>query len=300
MVSAAVADSEAASGGSRRFAPIVVHDSVADSWPEAEVTVVTVPSGERRVVASALGAGSQVVCATDDPNEVKSILALDGQARHRGLTVAVGTVMAPGLSCVLAAHLRGQFDTVEEIHVASFGTGGPACARRHHAALSGVAFDWEDGEWRRRSGGSGRELVWFPDPVGGADCYRASLADPLLLVPAFPDVRRVTARLEATRRDRVTSWLPMMRQPHPEGLEGAVRVELRGWLAGRAETKIVGAAVIPAVAAAAVSAVTARWAVTGRLARPGCAGLAGLVEAPVAFLRDLAAVGVTVAAFQGG
>ena len=26
-------------------------------------------------------------------------------------------------------------------------------------------------------GGTGRELCWFPDPIGGRDCYRAALAD---------------------------------------------------------------------------------------------------------------------------
>jgi hypothetical protein len=213
--------------------------------------------------------------------------------------VVVGTVMAPGLSCVLAAYLQTGFDRVEEIHVASVGTGGPACARRHHAALTGVAMDWEDGEWRRRPAGSGRELVWFPEPVGGADCYRASLSEPLLLVPRFRSCRRITSRLEATRRDRLTSWLPMLRRPHPEGLIGSVRVEMRGWVAGRAETRILGAAVPPAVAAGAVSATAARWAVTGLLARPGSAGLAEMAASPGGFLRDLAGAGVTVAEFEG-
>jgi hypothetical protein len=208
--------------------------------------------------------------------------------------------MAPGLSCVLAAHLRGQFDRVDEVHVASVGTGGPACARRHHAALASMAVDWEDGDWRRRPGGSGRELIWFPEPVGGADCYRAGLSDSLLLVPAFPGCRRVTSRLEATRRDRLTSWLPMLRPPHPEGLIGAVRVEVRGWFDGRAETKILGVAITPSVAAGAVAARAALWAVEGRLARPGAAGLAVLVETPGTFLRELSTAGVTVSAFQGG
>ena len=178
--------------------------------------------------------------------------------------------------------------------------GGPACARRHHAALAAIAVDWEDGEWRRRSGGSGRELVWFPEPVGGADCYRASLADPLLLVPAFPGCRRVTSRMEATRRDRLTSWLPMLRPPHPEGLAGAVRVEVRGWLEGRVKTKILGVAIPPAVAAGAVAARAALWAGAGRLSRHGAAGLAELVDAPGVFLSELTPAGVTVTAFEGG
>jgi saccharopine dehydrogenase-like NADP-dependent oxidoreductase len=266
---------------------------------DVDVTVIAAGSSQPRLAGSALARGSHVVCATDDPSEVRALLGLDSEARDRGLTLAVGTVMAPGLSCVLAAYLCRGFDRVEEVHVASLGTGGPACARRHHSALTGLAVDWEDGEWRRRAGGSGRELVWFPGPVGGADCYRAALADPLLLVPAFPQCRRVTSRLEATRRDRVTSFLPMLRPPHPEGRVGAVRVEMRGWVDGRADTRILGAAVAPAVAAGAVSALSARWAGQGHLDRIGAAGLVELVNDPARFLKDLAPAGVTVSEFEG-
>lgn len=265
----------------------------------ADVTVICAPGGARRAATSALDVGSHVVCPVDDPAEVRDLLSLDGRARALDRVVAVGTAMSPGLSCLLAVHLRPRFDRVEEIHVASLGTGGPACARRHHAALAGVSVDWVDGDWRRRPGGSGRELVWFPEPVGGADCYRAALSDALLLAPAFPGCRRITSRLEATRRDRLTSWLPMMRRPHPEGLVGATRVEMRGWVDGRAETMIVGSACPPATAAAGVSAVAARWAVSGRMGRPGAAGLAALVAWAGPFLRDLAAEGVVVSQFQG-
>jgi saccharopine dehydrogenase-like NADP-dependent oxidoreductase len=267
--------------------------------PKGDLTVIAVPGGARRAAVEALANGSHVVCCTGDPAEVRGLLALDAEAQAAGLTVAIGTAMAPGLSCVLAIFLRDRFEQVDSVHVASVGTGGPACARTHHSALAGVAVDWEDGDWRRRPGGSGRELVWFPEPVGGADCYRASLADSVLLAPAFPGVRRVTSRIEATRRDRMTSWLPMLRPPHAEGRVGAVRVEVRGWVAGRAETKIIGAAVAPAPAAAAVTVEAARWAVTGRLIRPGAAGLAELVREPGLFLRAVAQAGVTLSTFEG-
>jgi saccharopine dehydrogenase-like NADP-dependent oxidoreductase len=266
---------------------------------DVEVTLLATGSGQTQLAGRALAAGSHVICATAEPAEVQGLLDLDVRARSHARTVAVGAVMAPGLSCIMAAHLKRAFDRVEEIHVASFGTGGPACARRHHAALTGAAVDWEDGEWRRRRGGSGRELVWFPEPVGGADCYRAALPDARLLVPAFPDCRRVTSRLEATRRDRVTSWMPMLRPPHPEGRIGAVRVEMRGWLDGRAQTKIMGAAVAAAVAAGAVSATAAAWVAEGGLARYGAGGLVELVDAPARFLKKLAPLGVPVSEFEG-
>jgi len=40
---------------------------------------------------------------------------------------------------------------------------------------------------------------WRGSPTrSAADCYRASVPDPLLLVVAFPSVRRVSARVAAT------------------------------------------------------------------------------------------------------
>jgi hypothetical protein len=277
--------------------PRVSH--LSGGLPEADVTIIAVSSGERRLAVAALDLGSHVVCATDDPSEIRALLEMDARARSAGLHLVVGTTMAPGLSCLLAAHMRGEFDRVDEVHVASVGTGGPGCARRHHGALRGVAMDWEDGTWRRRPGGSGRELVWFPEPVGGADCYRASLADAVLLVPAFPGCRRVTSRLEATRRDRITSVLPMLRPPHPEGLSGAVRVELRGWIDGRAETRILGAAAAPAMAAAAVTSEAALLAVAGAISRTGAGGLAEVVGAPGAVLRAILEAGIPICAFEG-
>jgi hypothetical protein len=265
----------------------------------ADVTVIAAPAAARRAAMGAIDAGSHVICPVDDPIDVRHLLELDGRARAAQRTLAAGTAMAPGLSCVVARHLAGTLDSVDEVHVASFGTGGPACARRHHAALAGIAVDYADGTLRRRAGGSGRELVWFPEPVGGADCYRAALPDPILLAPAFQGARRITARLAATRRDRLTSWLPMLRQPHPEGLMGSVRVELRGWVDGLPESRIVGAASPPGLIAAAVTTTAARWAAQGRLARSGAAGLAELVDQTGEFLRDVARLGVALSAFEG-
>ncbi len=277
-------------------ADVEIHAVVPD---DSDVVVLTRPSGVRRAAADALLLGAHVVATTDDPVVVRSLLGLHIEAVERGLTVAVGAGMAPGLGCVLARFSAAGFDTVEELHVASAGTGGPACARAHHASLSSLAVDFHDGSWRRRPGGSGRELVWFPEPIGGADCYRCDRADPLLLVPAFPGVRRVTARVAATRRDRTTAWLPMLRRPHPEGLQGAVRAEVRGWRHGQARTEVVGIAVRPALGAGLAAAIVASWAGTGRLARTGAGGLAELVAEPGAFLGALNEAGVHTSVFEG-
>ncbi|HEX2039677.1 MAG TPA: Gfo/Idh/MocA family oxidoreductase [Acidimicrobiales bacterium] len=265
----------------------------------ADVVVLTQPRGHRPAAERALEHGAHVVSVADDVEEVRGLLALDVEARERALSVVVGAGFSPGLTCLLARHAADDFDAVDEVHVAKAGTGGPACATRHHRALSEPSVDWRDGTWVTRRGGSGRELCWFPDPVGPRDCYRAGLAEALLLAPAFVGVQRVTARVAASRRDRISAHLPMLRPPHPEGLVGAVRVEVRGRRGGTRDVRVLGALDRPATGAGAVAALAAAWAVNGDLARPGAAGLAELVGDSVPFLAELARRGVRAAVFEG-
>ena len=264
----------------------------------ADVVLLTGPRGQREQAEAALDAGASVVSVSDDVDDVRDLLTLDAEAIERNLHVVVGAGFSPGLSCLLAAHAARSFEAVEEIHVAKVGTGGPACARQHHVALQGPAIEAGAGTWRRHRGSSGRALIWFPDPVCGVDCYRAALAEPLLLAPAFPAADRITARVGANRRDRVTAHLPMLRRPHPEGALGAVRVEVRGRHGEVRSDRVLGAVDRPAVAAGAVAALAARWAVDGRLARTGAGGLAAMVD-PGPFLAALADRGVRAAVFEG-
>lgn len=239
-----------------------------------------------------------VVSVADDPDDVRALLDLDAEATERGVVVAVGAGFSPGLTCLLAAHAASALDRVDEIHLARAGTGGPACAQRHHRALGGVALDWRSGGWVRRSAGSGRELCWFPDPIGGRDCYRAGLPEPLLLVRAFPTAERITARLAANRRDRLTARLPMLRPPHADGGPGGVRVELRGEQGGASTTVVYGAMEVPSMAAGAVAAAAARTVAAGATRRRGSGGLAELLD-PLPTLKALAASGIKAASFTG-
>ena len=265
---------------------------------EADAVLLAGPCGAHALLARQhVTAGRVVVSASDAIDDVRALLALDTEARARGVAVVAGAAFSPGYSCVLARHGAASFTRVTEVHVARSGTGGPACARQHHDALAGQALDWRDGGWQRRPAGSGRELCWFPDPIGAQDCYRAELPDALLLEPAFPGVERVTARLSATRRDRLSAHLPMLRKPHPEGLVGAARVEVRGERDGVTDALVLGALDRPAVAAGATAALALRWAVSGRV--PAGAGGLGRVDDPVAFLADLVTVGIKAAVFEG-
>ena len=265
---------------------------------DTDAVVVATPAGTQLDIARrAVDGGATVVTTSDDLGETQALLDLDHRARSRQTAVMVGAGYMPGFSCLLARHAAAELDQVDEIHVAKAGTGGPACARQHHRCLSGMALDWRDGEWARRPGGSGRELCWFPDPVSGRDCYRAALPDAVVLVPAFPGVSRVTARLAATRRDRFTAPLPMLSPPHPEGGIGAVRVEVRGRQGSERKVVVLGSCARPASAAATVAASVALHVAAGGI-EPGARGLAA-IERSRTLLASLAAQGLRPSRFEG-
>lgn len=219
-----------------------------------DVAVLAVPPGHHASLAQQhLEAGADVVSVSDAVDDITALLELDAVAKQADRRLAVGAAFSPGYTCLLSDHANRYFDEISEIHVAKDGTGGPACARQHHAALKRQGWQLRDGSWLRPTGGSGRELLWFPGAVGSADCYHSALGSPLLLEPAFADVRRLTARVAATRRDRFTSRLPMLTPPHTEGAVGAVRVEVRGHQAGIPDTVVLGAIDYPARGAAIVA-----------------------------------------------
>ena len=242
----------------------VVLDSAGDLGV-VDLVVLASPTPQFELAMMLLDDGRDVVSLSDDPDDVEQLLTLHDRAVANEARLVVGAALAPGLSGVMARHLAGLLATVDEIHIAAHGTGGPACARQHHDALGSRARGWHDGEWLERPGGSGRELCWFPEPIGSADCYRAALADPIVLHRAFPDVERISARVSATRRDRLTSRLPMLAPPHGEGDRGGLRVEVRGALAsGERVTHVAGAVGRTGDLAGTVGALFAQSCIDGR------------------------------------
>jgi hypothetical protein len=276
---------------------------ITDGLAPGDVVVLATPAPHAPPAAELGARGVSVVSVADDLGDTVELLELDDRFRAEGASLVVGAAMSPGLSGLLARHLSGQLAVADEVHVAVHATAGAACARQHHRALRGRSLGWRDDGWVERPAGSGRELAWFPEPVGARDCYRAELSDPLLLHRAFPEARRITARMSATRRDRLTARLPMLRAPHPEGGIGALRVEVRGAdAAGRRETLVVGVAeFVGAITAGVVTAFAG--ALAGR--RPGITIPEGVVLAADAtlptrsLLGAVAATGVRLQEFTG-
>ena len=243
----------AAIAATRRIGGVVVDH--LDDLTACDAVVICAPAPHAELVRRFAADGMTVVSLSDDLDDLRHLLDLEDLCRRTGARVVVGAGMAPGLSGLLARHLAAQLHSLDELHVATHGTAGPACARQHHDALGSTSLGWHDGEWIEPFGGSGRDLVWFPEPVEAHDCYRAAVGDPLLLHRSFPGVSRISARVSATRRDRLTARLPMLTPPHAAGDLGAVRVEARGAAVdGERLTVIAGAAGPAASLAAAVGA----------------------------------------------
>ena len=266
---------------------------------DADVVVVASPRGTQlEAVKKAISLRRPTVVVSDGLSETVSILNLEKEAFELGVPVVVGTGFAPGLSCVLSAYGKTLLEQTEEIHVSKMGTGGPACALVHHRALSRMSFGWREDKWDKRLGGSGRELLWFPEPVGPQDCYHAALSDPILLHNAFPDVLRISAKMAATRRDRFTAFFPMLTPPHNEGGIGAIRVELRGTKNGVQENIVLGVSEHPALAAASVTALTTEYLLKQKINLNHMSTLAVIVE-PSEFLSELTKRSIAVEIFEG-
>lgn len=253
---------------------------------DADVVILATASRGQAARAKALvSQGVHVIATADDPAEIRQLCRLETLAQKTGAMVIAGAAYSPGVTTLLVAHMVATFDTVSAIKTAQFGTGGPACAREHHRAMNTVAREVSEGRLRRTRPGSGRELVWFPEPIGAADCFRAGLAEPFLLHRAFPTVARIESRQAATRRDRLTARLPMLRPPHAEGLVGAVWAEVRGVAGGAVEHRVMGTTGSQATGAAAMAAAAAAELVH-RGTQPGVFS-AAIFKNPVSLLNAM-------------
>ena len=275
--------------------------AVADAADLAVTDVVALcnPHPHSQLADRYLAAGVSVVSMSADISDVHTLVDLDDFACAHDATLIVGAAMSPGLTALLADHLWRQLHVAEEIHVATHGTAGPACAAQHHDALGETAIGWHDGDWIERPGGSGRELDWFPEPIGARDCYRAALPDPFLLHRIFPAASRISARVSGTRRDRMTARLPMLTPPHAGGDIGAVRVEVRGAAQdGARVTVIAGASGPTSELAAAVMVACLETCLTGTL--PAGVHVVGEQSLdPPRLLRRVVELGVRLQEYTG-
>ena len=124
----------------------------------------------------------------------------------------------------------------------------------------------------------------------------AALPDPLLLSANFSDADRITAKVAATRRDRLTAWLPMLRPPHNDGGPCDPGRDTR-LLNGSQATEVIGAIDYPSAVSGALASISTEWLLEQAL--PYGAWSLGMIDDPVPWLQELEARGVTAAIYEG-
>ncbi len=262
----------------------------------ASVEVVVLTGHQPGQVALAerhLDAGRHVVTTVDSHARAADLLALDELARKGDRSLVVGACFSPGLTDVIAAYGATRLDHVHEVHFARQGAGGPQCAADRLDSVRREAHIWFDRHWVGRRGGSGRELCWFPDPIGGRDAYFADTAEPIIALNRFENLERCSARMVLTRRDRIAQRLPRILPAPAEGGVGAARVELRGTVEGTHVTIVFGVLDRPAVAAGVLVSEVVVAILNGQT--PAGAIGAGSTSDPAELLRRLRTRGVRVA-----
>ena len=125
------------------------------------------------------------------------------------------------------------------------------------------------------------------------------MPDPVLLRRVLPELRRVTARMSATRRDRLTSRLPMLVPPNAEGGLGAIRVEVRGFRQGSRVAEVAGVVGRLGQLAACVAYSTARLLESDRSIAPGCHVLGASSLPNPRLLDEVITSGLVVEEFVG-
>lgn len=273
---------------------VSVHSNDAPLASTVELVVLTGDQGDQvRQAEVHLRSGRSVVTTVDSHSAAAALGDLDGLARSKDATLVVGACFSPGLTDLLAAYGATRMDSVAEVHFARHGAGGAQCGRDRLDALARPAHVWREGSWVTHRPGSGRQLCWFPDPVGGRDAFFADTAEPLLAVSRWSDLERCSARLVASLRDRLARCLPLVAPATLRDPVGAVRVELRGLRGGEWCTLVLGSLDRPTVACGVVISEVVTSILAGE-APKGVLGVGSLGD-PAAMLRRLRVKGVRVA-----
>lgn len=254
---------------------------------------------ERRLVQAAIEAGVNYVSLCDDHDAAREALALDPEARQRGVTVITGLGWTPGLSNVLARVLSRRMGQAESVRIAWAGSSGDS---RGYAVVlhtlhifTGQVPTFRDGQLAWVAAGSEPEQVPFPPPLGPVEVRHVGHPEPLTLPAHLPGVQEVSLKgglteallnrlavlfgrsgLAATpaRRHRlgraVKPLLPALERIGPRGpaLSG-LYVRVRGRVNGRPEELTATAVGHMAELTALPLALGAALVGTGAARRPG-------------------------------
>ena len=113
---------------------------------DCSVVVLAHGAPHSALAATFVAQGIAVVSVSDNLADVLALLDIQDRALARQVPVIVGAACSPGMTGLLVHHVTRAFESIDEVHVAVHGTGGPQCARQHHDSLAGVSIGWHEGE----------------------------------------------------------------------------------------------------------------------------------------------------------
>lgn len=147
-----------------------------------------------RVAELCIEAGIHYLDLADARDFVVGIVALDEEARRRGVLVASGVSSTPAITSAMIRELAPEFSRIEEIHTAlSPGNQNPRGASTIAAVLSYLGRKirfWRDGHWVDRPGWGDACRLEFPPPVGRRRVHNCEVPE-LELYPSLFNARTV-------------------------------------------------------------------------------------------------------------
>ena len=133
------------------------------------------------LMRTVIEAGIPYADINDDVETLQSVFEseyLGSLAKHRGVGVLPGLGASPGQTNVLARHMAGRMDIVEEVRffmVNDASYRSEAVWRHRLALFSQSALLYDRGRWTQTPGMSEFQDVAFPAPWGNIRCYNVGL-----------------------------------------------------------------------------------------------------------------------------
>lgn len=159
---------------------------------------------EIEAVRAVIDAGANYVSLCDDHVVTDRVRALDGAARDAGVTVISGCGMSPGITNLLVAVAASELEVVDEIDIAvaasSADSAGTAAALHFLAQMSVTAPAISDHVPDVATAGTAPKLVYFPEPVGWVETFRAGHPEIATLPDTFSDLESLRFRIGLTER----------------------------------------------------------------------------------------------------
>lgn len=271
---------------------------------------------------AALQAGVSYIDLCDDHTPLPQLLALEPEARAKGITLITGLGWTPGLSNLLAKKGAQQLEEVDTIKIAWVGSSGDsqglAVIKHLFYAITGKVPFYQNGEWRQVPALGEEEQVEFPG-LGRLPVFACGHPEPVTL-PRYLRVRNVSikgtlyplwnarsaaffVRLGLTRSprriDRLARFVHRIESLFRLGAKplSGVRVDVIGSCKGQPQTlsqlvmdRMARLTGIPA-------AVGALLLVRGELNQPGVWAPEGCLE-PDSFLKHLERYGIQVQEYR--